>query len=227
MTTLNCTSSHRSSYAAFISTSNTSERTSRRQSSNSQTCRLTSHFIFSSTSLFLSGLFSVSVSIHAVHIKLWEDITNILYLEWDLPNSGNRAWWLLWGEVEVLKLCRGRLPCFKLLTSDSKSFLLKALTPHRRALLHRFLSLLWMRKGIKKYLTLTWQHNQKLMQFKFPSSLLVCILHINLLLFLCACLFAACWIVCAGLNKSYYLAILSCIFMCIYVPQTHKANLSQ
>lgn len=61
--------------------------------------------------------------------------------------SADETWGLMWGSMGDLMFCRGWKPCLDPPTSASKSLLLRAFTPLRRALLHRFLSLLGRKEG--------------------------------------------------------------------------------
>lgn len=64
-----------------------------------------------------------------------------------LLSIGDETWRSMWGGTEVL-FSRGWKPRLDLPNSASRSFLLRAFTPLRRALLHRFLSLLERNEGI-------------------------------------------------------------------------------
>lgn len=154
----------------------------------------------------------------------------------NLPNAGNEAWWLVWDIVEVLKLCRGR-QSLNPWTSDSKSFLLKALIPQRRALLHRFLSLLKTKKVILKSPLLTWEHNWELVQFRLSFIAGVCITNNNSSLNCCLsvlCLFADYWWTACTFTATFSFPLLKSVIRdispsgrecrCIVADEMLKAN---
>lgn len=88
----------------------------------------------------------------------WTDVQSVLGIS-------DKTWGLIWGSMDVLMLC------LNLPTSASKSFLLKAFTPLRMALLHRFLSLLEKEEEIiRLYIAMITQLSKKTEEKKVPHT---------------------------------------------------------